>query len=166
MTSRSVNLPPRRHHYEQVDGDFGLPAPSKSHYEQVDGDFFLPPTITNRYDEINDLRVASSSQQVEYLAPTSGLYNPPSPQDTKPPSIYSRPRPVTSPSEQQQTSGPQNNTPGQLGENPDAVVISEPNETTIAAVPGAHYAYVTMATENPYFDAMSEVKKNHSNGRT
>ena len=176
MTPRSVNLPPSTNHYEQVDGDFGLPATSTNHYEQVDGDFGLPATSTNPYeqvdgdfgltvtntnlyDEINDLRVAPSPQHVEYLTPSSRLYNPPLPQDTKPPGIYSRPRPVASPSEDHQTSGPYNNTPEQLGENPDVGVISEPNETTLAAGSGSNYAYVTMAMENPYVDAMSEQKE-------
>ena len=92
--------------------------PSTNHYAQVGVDFRLPATSTNHYDEINDLRVAPSPQDIEYLTPTSGLYNTPSPQDTKPPGIYSRPRPVASPSEDHQASGPYNNTPGQLGENP------------------------------------------------
>ena len=142
-----------------MDGVLGLPAPSINHYEQVDGDFFLPATITNRYDEINDLRAASSPKHVEYLTQTSGLNSAPSQQDTKPPGIYSRPKPVAFPSEDHKTSGPCKNIPGQLGENSDVVVISEPNETTIAAVPGAHYAYVTMTTEKPYVDAMSPLKK-------
>ena len=125
-----------------------IPLPSTNHYEQVDGHNGLPATSTNHYDEINNLRVAPSSQHVEYLTPTSGLYNTPSPQDIEPPGIYSRPIPVTSPGEDHQTSGPYNNTPGQHGENPDVGVISEPNETTIAARSGSNYINGTMATEN------------------
>ena len=139
MTPSSANLPPSTNHYEQMDGDFGLPA-----------------TSTNHYDEITDLRVAPSPQHVVYLTPTSGLYNTPSPQDTKPPGIYSRQRPVASPSEDHQASGPHNNNPGQLGENPDVGVISETKENTVTALPGANYANVTMTTENAYVDAMSE----------
>ena len=102
MTPSSINLAPSinqyeqvdgdfglpatsLNNYEQVDGDFGLPATSLNNYEQVDGDFFLPATITNRYDEINDLRAASSPKHVEYLTQTSGLNSAPSQQDTKPP---------------------------------------------------------------------------------
>ena len=159
VTPSSANLPPSTNHYEQVDGDFGLPATSTNHYEQVDGDFGLPATSTNRYDEINDLRAAPSPQHVEYLTPTSGLYNTPSPQDIEPPGIYSRPRPVASPSEDHQTSGPYNNTPGKHVENPDVGVMSEPKETTVTAGRGTNYANVTMVTENPYDDAMSEPKE-------
>ena len=159
MTPSSVNLPPSTNHYEQVDGDFGLPAPSTNNYEQVDGNFFLPATSTNHYDEINDLRGALSPQDVEYLTPTSRLYNTPSPQDNEPPGIYSRPRPVTSPSEDHQTSGPYNNAPGQHGTNPDVGVISKPKENTETVLPGANYTNVTMTTDNPYVDAMSELKE-------
>ena len=159
VTPSSANLPPSTNHYEQVDGDFGLPATSTNHYEQVDGDFFLPATITNHNDDINDHQVAPSPQHVEYLTPTSGLYNTPSPQDIEPPGVYSRPRPVASPSEDHQTSGPYNNTPGQHGENPDVGVMSEPKETTVTAGRGTNYANVTMVTENPYDDAMSEPKE-------
>ena len=159
VTPSSVNLPPSTNHYEQVDGDFGLPAPSTNHYEQVDGDFFLPATSTNHYDEINDIRGALSPHHVEYLTSTSGLYNTPSPQDTKPPGVYSRPRPVASPSEDHQTSGPYNNAPGQHGKNPDVGIISKPKENTETALHGANYANVTMTTNNPYVDAMSELKE-------
>ena len=147
VTPSSVNLPPSTNHYEQVDDDIGLPATSSNHYEQVDGDFFLPATSANHYDEIND------------LTPTSRLYNTPSPQDNEPPSIYSRPRPVASPSEDHQSSGPYNNTPGQHGENSDVGVISKPKENTETVLPGANYANVTMTTDNPYVDAMSELKE-------
>ena len=159
VTPSSVNLPPSTNHYEQVDDDFGLPATSTNHYEQVDGDFFLPATSTNHYDEINDLRVAPSPQHVEYLTPTSRLYKKTSPQDNEPPGIYSRPRPVASPSEDHQTSGPYNNAPGQHGENPDVGIISKPKENTETVLPGANYANVTMATDNPYVDAMSKLKE-------
>ena len=159
MTPGSVNLPPSTNHYEQVDGVLGLPVTSTNHYEQVDDDFGLPVTSTNHYDEINDLRGAPSPQHVEYLTPTSRLYNTTSPQDNEPPSIYSRPRPVTSPSEDHQTSGPYNNAPGQHGKNPDIGVISKPKENTETVLPGANYTNVTMATDNPYVDAMSELKE-------
>ena len=142
VTPSSVNLPP-----------------STNHYEQVDGDFFLPATSTNNYDEINDLRGTLSPQHVEYLTPTSRLYNTPSPQDNEPPSIYSRPRPVTSLSEDQQTSGPYNNAPGQHGKNPDVGIISKPKENTETVLPRANYANVTMTTQNPYVDAMSELRE-------
>ena len=142
MAPSSVNLPP-----------------STNHYEQVDGDFFLPATSANHYDEINDLRGALSPQHVEYLTPTSGLYNTPSPQDNEPPAIYSRPRPVPSPSEDHQTSGPYNNATGQHGTNPDVGLISKPKENTETLPPGANYANVIMARDNPYVDAMSETKE-------
>ena len=108
---------------------------------------------------INDLQVAPSPQHVEYLTPTSGLYDAPSSQNTKPPGIYSRPRPVASPSEDHQTSGPYNNTPGQHGENPDVGVMSKPEEHTVTSLPDANYANVAMAMENPYVDAMSKLKE-------
>ena len=158
VTLSSVNLPPSTNHYEQVDGDFSLPATSTNHNERVDGDFGLPATSINHYDEINDLRGAPSPQHVEYLTPTSRLCNTPSPQDNEPPGIYSRPRPVTSPSEDHKTSGPYN-TRGQHGENPDVGVMSEPKENTVTALLGANYANVTMTTENPYVDAMSELRE-------
>ena len=110
---------------------------------------------------INDLQVAPSPQHVEYLTPTSGLYNAPSPQDTAPRlyTVYSRPRPVASASVDHQTFGPYNNTPGQHGENPDVGVMSEPEEHTVTSLPGTNYANVTMAMENPYVDAVSELKE-------
>ena len=133
-------------HYEPLGCAFSPPATSTNHYELLGCAFSPPATSSNHYDEINDLQEAPSPKQVEYLTPTSGLYNTPLPQDIETPGIYSRQRPVISPGEGHQTSGPYNNTLGEHGENPDVGAMCEPNGTTVTAGPGANYANVTMET--------------------
>ena len=94
----------------------------------------LPPPNQSEYETIQD------------PPPATRPYSSVSPQDMEPPNIYSHPRPVASPVENRVTSGPYNNTPGQVGEYQNCDVLSGSSVTS-------HHD-----TEFPYVDMTSPVR--------